>query len=200
MASMSSSVVALGGQGHGLDRQDAPQLERAAHELVPRRDRASFSPLTSVPSISSPARSRHEATTVPAPWRVVMRPSASSRASEARRVRRLTPRASESSRSLGSRVPGRRRPDEDLAAQPVGDGVDHALPGDRGQRGERLRGRREARGGGSGLRSCPVLYWFNHLTCSRDDAQPISQQVVPQPTPCARRFSARVRATLGAAR
>ena len=71
---------------------------------------ATLRPRTRVPSVSRPARSRHEATTVPAPCRVAMRPSASSRASEARRVSRLTPRASDSSRSEGNLVPGRRRP------------------------------------------------------------------------------------------
>ena len=37
MASMSSLGVAVGGEGHRLGGEDAPELERAAHELVPRR-------------------------------------------------------------------------------------------------------------------------------------------------------------------
>ncbi len=145
--------VALGGEGHGLDRRGCAAARARCAPARARRDRRSFRPLTSVPSISSPARSRHDATTVPAPWRVVMSPRASRRASEARRVSRLTPRASDSSRSLGSRVPGRRRPERISLRSRSATASTTLCRATGANVASVCEVGREARGGGSGLRS-----------------------------------------------
>ena len=94
----------------------------------------------SAASESSPARSRHDVTTVPAPWRVATRPSASSRAEGRAEREAVHP---ESERQLPLRRQPRpcgETPREDLAAQPVGHGVDDARAGDGAEDGERLGG------------------------------------------------------------
>ncbi len=138
--------VTLGRERHGLGGKDAPNLERAAHEIVPRRVRhletaderserleaGPFAPRGD--DGAGPVAGRDEAERL--------------EARKGRSQRESVDSESQRELALGGQARTRAQaPCQDVAAQPVRDGIDHALPGDRGNGGQCLNriGRRERR-------------------------------------------------------